>query len=91
MKKPFSPSRIASGPVKPSRANSAASTPASAARAVCRCLLIAPEARNSHRPQACVPALPSVQTHCSSSSPSSCAAAMAEPNGPQVLVLCQTL
>ena len=83
-KKPFAPSRICAGPVKPRAASSAASTPASAARPACRCLLIAPSSRNCHKPADCVPALPSAQTVGSSRRSSSVAAAMAEPYGPQV-------
>jgi hypothetical protein len=50
-----------------------------------------PDERNSQRPQDWVPALPRAQTACFSVRLSSSAAAMAEPKGPQVPVLCQTL
>ena len=78
-KKPFAPSRICAGPVKPRAASSAASRPASAARPACRCLLIAFSSRNCHKPADCVPALPSAHTVGSSRRSSSRAVAIAAP------------
>src|SRR6266851_5278877 len=82
-RKPNEPSSTLVGPVKPSYARLAASTPLSEARPRCNRLTIPPfPARaNSSSPEASEPAMPSALVIRAGSSPKRCPAAIAAPNG----------
>ncbi|MNT11158.1 hypothetical protein D3C72_1460250 [compost metagenome] len=87
---PCAPSRICRAPVKPARASQADWSPSAAALAVCSCLESAASRRNSHRPAACVPAVPSAWLMPSASRPNSLATAAAAASVPTVPVVWKT-
>ena len=85
-RKPASPSSTLRGPVNPSAARLAASTPLSAARPRCSRFTIAPvpDRANSISPQASEPAMPSALVIAVASSRNSLPTATAAPKGPVV-------
>ena len=86
---PCAPAIGSAGPEKPFSASRAENRPLRAALPTLT--LLAGQPRHSQRPADCVDALPSAHTTWSASRPSSLAAPAAEPNTPQVEVMCQPL
>ncbi len=82
-------SNTAAGPVKPSRASSAACSPHSAARPTCSRFDIALSSTNAQVPPVNEPARPIAQVSASASSPSTRPAAAAAANVPHTPVECQ--
>jgi hypothetical protein len=88
-RKPCAPAIGSAGPEKPFSASNAEKRPLRAALPTLT--LLAGQPRHSHRPADCVDALPSAHTTWFGFSRKSFAAPAAEPNTPQVEVMCQPL
>lgn len=88
-KKPKRPSRTVGGPVSPSRAMSAATTPAWAAQPQCTRLTVPPVRLASMMPDPMLAAMPMAEQMPSASRPRSMAAATAAPIAPQIAVACR--